>query len=117
MPGLGTVVNVLAILGGAVLGILFKRGLPQKWQETMMSGIAMCIIVVGMQMALKTNNIVIVIFSLVLGAICGEIMDIEGSMNKIGQALGNKLAGGKATVAAAIAEGFVNASVLAKLFM
>ncbi len=112
MPGLGTVVNVLAILGGAVLGILFKRGLPQKWQETMMSGIAMCIIVVGMQMALKTNNIVIVIFSLVLGAICGEIMDIEGGMNKIGQALGNKLAGGKATVAAAIAEGFVNASVL-----
>lgn len=112
MPGLGTIADSLAIFAGAVLGILFKRGLPQKWQETMMSGIALCIFLVGMQMALKTHNIVIVCLSLVIGSILGEIIDIEGGMNKIGGALGKKIAGGETTVAAGIAEGFVNASVL-----
>lgn len=112
MIGLGTIVNALGIFVGAVLGLIFKKGLPKKWQETMMSGIAICIIVIGVQMALKTNNIVIVIFSIVIGSILGEIIDIEAGMNKIGEALGKYLAGNKEGVAAEIAAGFVNASVL-----
>lgn len=112
MIGLGTLVNALGIFAGAVLGLIFKKGLPKKWQETMMSGIAICIVVIGIQMALKTNNIVIVIFSLVIGSILGEIIDIEAGMNKIGKALGKYLSGNKEGVAAEIAAGFVNASVL-----
>lgn len=112
MPGLGTIVNSLAIFAGAVLGIIFKKGLPEKWQETMMGGIALCIVVIGVQMALKTQNIVIVIFSLVIGSIIGEIINIEGGMNTIGQLLGSKIAGKDGSAAAAVAEGFVSASVL-----
>lgn len=112
MLGLGTLVNAAGIFAGAVLGLLFKQGLPKKWQETMMSGIAICIVVVGMQMALKTNNIVIVIFSLVLGSVLGEIMNIEAGMQKIGEVLGKRLAGDRQGAAAEIAAGFVNASVL-----
>ena len=112
MPGLGTIVNSLAIFAGAVLGIIFKKGLPTKWQETMMGGIALCIIVIGVQMALKTQNIVIVIFSLVLGSIIGEIMNIEAAMNVLGQYLGKKIAGKDGSAAAAVAKGFVSATVL-----
>ena len=112
MVGLGTIVNALGIFVGAVLGLIFKKGLPKKWQETMMSGIAICIIVIGVQMALKTNNIVIVIFSIVIGSILGEIIDIEAGMNKIGEVLGKRIAGSNKSVAAEIAAGFVNASVL-----
>ena len=112
MPGLGTLANSVAIIVGALLGVLCKRGLPEKWQETMMSSIALCILIIGVQMALKTQNIIIVIFSLVLGAIVGEILDIEAAMNRLGQYLGNKLSQGDVSAAAAIAAGFVNASIL-----
>ena len=112
MPGLGTLANSVAIIVGALLGVLCKRGLPEKWQETMMSSIALCILIIGVQMALKTQNIIIVIFSLVLGAIVGEILDIEAAMNRLGQYLGNKLSQGDGSAAAAIAAGFVNASIL-----
>lgn len=112
MAGLGTLANCIAIAIGAVLGLFFKRGLPEKWQETMMSSIALCIVVIGVQMALKTNNIIIVICSMVLGAILGELLDIEGAVNRLGEYLGGMLAGGEASVAGQIALGFVNASIL-----
>lgn len=107
MLGLGTIVNAVGIFVGAILGLIFKKGLPKKWQETMMSGIAICIVVIGVQMALKTNNIVIVIFSIVIGSILGEIIDIEAGMNKIGEVLGKRIAGSNKSVAAEIAAGFV----------
>lgn len=112
MYGLGTLANCVAIIIGALLGVFCKRGLPEKWQETMMSSIALCILIIGVQMALKTQNIIIVIFSLVLGAIVGEILDIEAAMNRLGQYLGNKLSQGDGSAAAAIAASFVNASIL-----
>ena len=77
MPGLGTIMNCAAIVVGSLIGVVLKRGLPEKWQQTMMSGIALCIVVIGLQMAMKTNNIIITISSLVLGAIIGECVDIE----------------------------------------
>lgn len=112
MPGLGTIANCLAIFAGAMLGIFFKRGLPEKWQQTMMNSIALCLAVIGIKMALQTNNIIIVIFSLVLGSIMGEILDLEGAMNRLGKYLGSKLSGADTGAAKAIAEGFVNASIL-----
>lgn len=112
MSGLGTLANCCAIIIGALLGVFCKRGLPEKWQETMMSSIALCILIIGVQMALKTQNIIILIFSLVLGAIAGEIIDIEGAMNRLGKYLGNKLSSGDSSAAAAIGAGFVNASIL-----
>ena len=112
MYGLGTLANCVAIIIGALLGVFCKRGLPEKWQETMMNSIALCIVVIGVQMAIKTHNIIIIIFSLVLGAIVGEILDIEAAMNRLGQYLGNKLSQGDGSAAAAIAAGFVNASIL-----
>lgn len=111
MPGLGTIANSIAIVIGAVCGSFLKKGLPEKWQETMMSGIALCIVIIGVQMALKTTNIVITIFSLVIGAIIGEIIDIEEAMKRLGIFIGSKVSNSEST-AAAIAKGFVNSSIL-----
>ena len=73
MVGLGTLVNSGAILAGAGAGLLLRRGLPEKWQESIMQGVALCIIVIGVQMAFKSENIMVVIFSIVLGAIGGVL--------------------------------------------
>lgn len=112
MPGLGTIMNCVAIVIGSLVGVVLKRGLPERWQQTMMSGIALCIVVIGLQMALKTNNIIITIISLVIGAMLGEAIDIEALMTRLGDWIGGKVAKGDASIAAKIAEGFVNASIL-----
>lgn len=111
MPGLGTIANCLAIVAGSIVGLVLKKGIPEKWQETMMSGIALCIVIIGVQMALKTSNIIITIFSVTIGAIIGEVIDIEGAMNRLGIWVGEKVTKGEGA-AALIAKGFVNASIL-----
>ena len=116
MIGMGTVVNVLAILAGGSIGLLLRKGLPEKWQSTIMHGIALCVGVIGIQMALKTNNIMIVIASMVVGGILGEAMDIEGRLNTFGNWLGSKMTKDKidsnGDVSSAIGEGFVAASLV-----
>ena len=84
MVGLGTLVNSGAILAGADAGLLLRRGLPEKWQESIMQGVALCIIVIGVQMAFKSENIMVVIFSIVLGAIVGEGIDIDTKLQRFG---------------------------------
>lgn len=113
MAGIGTFANVAAILGGTVLGLFLRRGLPEKWQQTIMQGVALCIIVVGLQMALKTENIVICVASLVIGSVIGEWLDIDGHFKKIGLWLGTKINSGKSGGnAQKIAEGFISASLI-----
>lgn len=112
MAGLGTVVNVASIAAGALVGLLVKRGLPEKWQQTMMSGIALCIFVIGLQMALGTANIIITIVSLASGAIIGEAIGIEDRLNELGKWVGSKVAGKEEGTAKRIAEGFVSATLL-----
>ena len=81
-----------------------------------MHGIALCVGVIGLQMALKTNNIMIVIASMVLGGIVGEAIDIEAKLNTFGNWIGCKIVknkqNGAVTSASAIAEGFVTASLV-----
>lgn len=113
MIGLGTLVNAGAILAGAAAGLLLRRGLPEKWQESIMQGVALCIIVIGVQMAFKSENIMVVIFSLVLGAIVGEAIDIDAKLQRFGDWVGKKIIGGHdAGAAKAIGEGFVAASLI-----
>lgn len=112
MPGLGTLVNSGVIILGSLIGLLLKRGLPEKWQETMINSIALCVFIIGIQMAMKTDNIIIVIISLVIGSIIGEIIDIEDGMNGLGAWLGSKLSKESGSIAGQIAEGFVNSSIL-----
>lgn len=113
MVGLGTLVNSGAILAGAGAGLLLRRGLPEKWQESIMQGVALCIIVIGVQMAFKSENIMVVIFSIVLGAIVGEGIYIDTKLQRFGDWIGSKLIGGHdAGAAKVIGEGFVAASLI-----
>lgn len=113
MSGMGTIANAAAIVGGTLIGLLLKRGLPEKWQQTIMQGVALCIFVIGLQMAVKTANIVIVVVSLVIGSIIGEALDIDGNLQRFGDWVGAKLYSGKSGGAAGkIAEGFVSATLI-----
>lgn len=88
---LGTLVNCLAILGGGLGGLLFGNALPEKLKKTIIQGIGLAILLIGIQMALETKNTLIVIGSLVLGGIIGELVDIELRLEGLGRWLESNL--------------------------
>ena len=113
MSGLGTIANAAAIICGALAGIVLRRGLPEKWQQTIMQGVALCIVVIGLQMAFKTANIVIVVVSLVIGSIIGEYFDIECNLQQFGSWIASKVYHGKdGSFAAQLARGFISSTLI-----
>lgn len=87
---LGTFVNTGAILLGALIGILLRKGIADRFKNTIMQGIGLAVGLIGINMAIKTANELIVILSLVIGGLIGEALDIENMLERVGQRL-NKL--------------------------
>lgn len=115
MVGMGTVVNVAAIAGGSLLGLLVGRGIKEKYQETVIYGLALCVIVLGIQMALQGQHILLTIISLVVGSILGEALGIEEKLEQVGTLLAEKFQKSRKkgdTGTDAFVEGFLNASLL-----
>ncbi|BBB90589.1 MAG TPA: DUF554 domain-containing protein [Methylomusa anaerophila] len=84
----GTLVNTAAIVLGSGIGLLLQRGIPARYQETMMQAMALAVGIIGTQMALKSNNMLIVILAMAIGAVIGEAADIDGKLNWLGKWLG-----------------------------
>ena len=108
---LGTFVNTVAVIIGAAIGMLLKKGLPEKLSDTMMKGLGLCTLYLGISGSLKGENSLILIISMVVGALIGEGIDLDAKLNQFGTWLENKFKskeGGKVS----IAEGFVSASLL-----
>lgn len=115
MVGMGTVVNVAAIAGGSLLGLLVGRGIKEKYQETVIYGLALCVIVLGIQMALQGQHILLTIISLVVGSILGEALGIEEKLEQVGTLLAEKFQKSRKKGDAgtdAFVEGFLTASLL-----
>jgi len=106
---LGTIVNTLAIIVGSLLGIFFRGSIPKKYQVTIMQAISLAVILIGLKMALKTDAILLVIFSLVIGSILGEFLKIEDRLENMGKRLETRFA---KTGNGGIAKGFVVASLV-----
>ncbi|HBX75296.1 MAG: DUF554 domain-containing protein [Acidaminococcaceae bacterium] len=111
MTGLGTLVNCAAILAGCAVGLILKKGFPEKWQETIMYGVALCIFLIGVQMAQKSQNVVLVIASVVIGSIIGEMLDIQTKLDTFGLWVEKKLLGDRGT-SGSFGKGFISASLI-----
>lgn len=115
MVGTGTIVNVAAIAAGSLVGLVVGRGIKEKYQETVIYGLALCVILLGLQMAFQGKHILITIVSLVIGSIMGEALDIEDKLEKVGLWLAQKVqqAKGKGDAGTdAFVEGFLSTSLL-----
>lgn len=108
----GTLVNVAAVVIGSGVGLALKRGIPEKYQTTIMHGIALAVGVIGLQMAFKTENMLIVILGLVIGAIIGEALNIDAGLNQMGDWLSHKLGSMGNSGQNNIGHGFVTASLV-----
>ena len=105
---LGTIVNTLSIIIGSLIGLFFKGKIPEKYSQTIMHGIGLAVVLIGVKTALKTDAILIVIISLALGSFFGELLRIEDKLDQFGNWIGSRLSNDSAK----ISKGFVSTSLL-----
>lgn len=106
---IGTFVNAASIVVGSFVGTLFKIGIPDRIKSTVMHAISLSVLIIGFDSALKYKNLLLVIISLAIGGILGELLDIEKKLNEFGNFLERRLARGSES---RISEGFVTASLI-----
>lgn len=105
---LGTMVNGLLIIIGTLLGRLLTK-IPENMKATVMHAIGLAVMVLGLQMGFKSANFLIVILSLVIGAVLGEAWKLEDKLNAVGDWLESKI-GSKGE--GSISQGFVTATLI-----
>ena len=104
----GTIVNSLSILVGSLVGIILKKGIKDDYKTTIMDGISLTVIVIGIMGGIKSENIILAISSIVIGSLIGEIIGIEKKLDGLGDKL-QKSFGAKDSN---FSKGFVTASLV-----
>ncbi|WP_374964388.1 DUF554 domain-containing protein [Lysinibacillus sp. RS5] len=109
---LGTLINALLIIAGALVGRIFKN-IPESMKSTVLSIIGLAVALLGIKMGFESDNFIILVISLVVGAVIGEWLDLDKQMNRLGQWV-ESLFSKKRTDnnQINIAEGFVTASLI-----
>ncbi|ABB39285.1 protein of unknown function DUF554 [Oleidesulfovibrio alaskensis G20] len=104
----GSLVNLIAIVLGSCAGMLLGNRLPERVRYIVFCGLGLATLVIGMQMALKTQNPLILVFSILLGGITGELLQIERGLNSLGERLKKRLKSNNLR----FVDGFVSATLL-----
>lgn len=96
MPGLGTAINCAGVIGGGILGMMIKKGLSERFQNILIQAVGLCVIFLGIsgtltQMLTVDGGVIVsggtmmIIFSLALGALLGELLNIEKHTEEFGE--------------------------------
>ena len=107
---LATVINVVLVLGGSAAGLLFKNLISDRLMAILTQALGLCVLGVGISSAIGTQNMLCVIVCMVLGAMLGSAVDIEGRLERAGDLLRARIPKGEGM--GRFTEGFVNASLL-----
>ena len=121
MHGLGTIVNCAAVLAGSLAGILIKGGLPKRFETTIFQAVGLAVVFIGLGGALSgllklsdgtlsTQYTMLMVLSLVLGAVLGEALNIEQGLENLGARLKKRVP--EKYAGSTFVEGFVTASML-----
>jgi len=112
---LGTIVNALCIIGGCLIGLVVKERLTEKISSNIMNGLALCVLYIGISGALKGNDTLQMIICIAIGALVGEMIDIDKKLNNLGDMIEKKINSkkkNKTEEKISISEGFVTSSLL-----
>ncbi|MDY4078567.1 MAG: DUF554 domain-containing protein [Clostridium sp.] len=107
---LGTIVNCITIAVGCFLGLIAKGKIPERIGDTIMKGLALCTMYIGISGALEGTDTLQMIISIAIGALIGEIIDIDKWLEKLGAFLESKF--NKKGKSGSIAQGFITSSLL-----
>ena len=107
---LGVIVNVITVIIGSTIGLLFKKGIPEKVSNAAMIGLGACTLYIGISGSLCGENVLILIASVVLGAIVGTLMDIDGAITRLAEKVESKFKKQDSNVS--VAQGIITATLL-----
>lgn len=105
---MGTIVNVIAIVIGSLLGLAFQGRFPERFSQSVLKVAGLFTIVIGLSMALQGQEMILVLISLALGAVLGEWINIEDRLERMGQMVETRLK----VSANSPAQGFINTSLI-----
>lgn len=107
---LATVINVVLVLLGSALGLLFKNRISTRLTAALTAALGLCVLGIGVSSAISTKDTLCVIVCMAVGTLLGEVLDIEGRMEGVGESLRRRIRSGQGENR--FVEGFVSASVL-----
>ena len=109
---LSVVVNTIAILIGGGVGLLVKKGIPERFSNAIMVGLGLVVLYIGVSGSLQGQNPIILVISMAVGVAIGTALRIEERLNTLGKLLEAKVSKGKSDGKTSIAQGFVSSSLL-----
>lgn len=107
---LGVIINVTTVVVGSLLGLLFKKGIPERVCRATMIGLGACSLYIGISGSLCGGNVLVLIGAVVLGAIAGTLLDIDGAINHLAKGVEARFK--KDGEKASLAEGLVTSTLL-----
>lgn len=108
MPLNGAIFNVITIIAGGLLGLLFKKGIPQRFQDIITKGMALCVLYIGISGTLQGKSPLVLVISVAFGAALGELLNLDGKLNRLGDWVQSKFKSSNSP----ISQGFVTATLL-----
>jgi hypothetical protein len=106
----GVIVNTATVLLGSIIGLVCKKGIPERLSSAVMMAIGLCTVAIGISGLLEGENTLVLIISMVLGVLVGELLDLDGRVNRLVERVAGKTAGAGKT--AQISQGFITACLL-----
>ncbi len=105
----GALINFIGIILGSLIGLLLKNKFPKKIIDAIMTGMGLCVLYIGISGSLKGQQIIVIVFSVAIGSIIGELIDIDTKLQKFGDFIGRKFSrNGELN----FSEGFVSSTLL-----
>lgn len=104
---LGAVVNVGTVILGASIGLLVKKGIPERLQNVIMQAVALAVLFIGIKGFSDSNNTMVLILSMVIGTVVGTLINLDGMINKVALKIEDKF-----SKKSGFASGFVSSTLL-----
>ncbi len=107
----GSFINVALIVVGVGLGLLLKKGLPERVSDAVMKGLGLCVLCIGIDGCLEGENMLITVISMAVGTVIGSAIDLDKHLNNFADKVQKKL-NKNSDVKSNFAQGFVSATLL-----
>lgn len=108
----GTILNVVTVLVGGALGLLFGARIPERMRHTIVAGLGLFTLAIGARLSFESSNTILILLSLLAGGVLGELMSIEDRLEAMGAWLQARFAANAKGGKAMFVRGFLTASLL-----